>query len=88
MQAQHVTAKTIGLKHANYHAAFVQWTSLCHRRVLHSQFPPLHFECVRIPPYEKENKASSGAEDDTKSAEVGTCKVGHRSDLIGGQSSV
>ena len=43
---------------------------------------------VRIPPYEKENKASSGAEDDTKSAEVGTHEAGHRSDLSGGQSSV
>ena len=31
---------------------------------------------VRIPPYEKENKASSGAEDDAKSVEVGTCEVG------------
>ena len=42
---------------------------------------------VRIPPYEKENKASSGAEDDAKSAEVGTREAGHRSDLNGGQSS-
>ena len=38
----------------------------------------------RIPPYEKQNKASSGAEDDAKSAEVGTREAGHRSDLRGG----
>ena len=39
---------------------------------------------VRILPYEKENKASSGAEDNAKSVEVGTREVGHRSDLSGG----
>ena len=43
---------------------------------------------VRIPPYEKENKVSSGAEDNAKSVEMGTYKAGHRSDLSGGQSSV
>ena len=32
-------------------------------------------------------KVSSGAEDDAKSAEVGTCEAGHWSDLSGGQSS-
>ena len=42
---------------------------------------------IRIPPYEKENKASSGAEDDAKSAEVGSCEVGYQSDLSRGQSS-
>ena len=42
---------------------------------------------VRIPPYEKKNKASSGVEDDAKSAEVGTCEVGQWSDLSGGRSS-
>ena len=42
---------------------------------------------VRIPPNEKENKVSSGAEDDAKSVEVGTRKAGHWSDLSGGQSS-
>ena len=36
----------------------------------------------------KENKASSRAEDDAKSVEVGTHKVGYQSDLSGGQSSV
>ena len=36
---------------------------------------------VKIPPYEKENKASSGAEDSTKSAEVGIREAGHRSNL-------
>ena len=36
----------------------------------------------------KENKASSRAEDDAKSLEVGTHEVGHWSDLSGGQSSV
>ena len=36
---------------------------------------------------EKENKVSSGAENDAKSAEVGTHEAGHRSDLSGGQSS-
>ena len=41
---------------------------------------------VRIPPYDKENKAISGAEDDAKSAEVGTHEVGHRSDLSRAQS--
>ena len=35
-----------------------------------------------------EREQSEGAEDDTKSVEVGTCKVGHQSDLSGGQSSV
>ena len=35
----------------------------------------------------KDNKASSGAEDDAKSVEVGTHKVGHWSDLSRGQSS-
>ena len=39
---------------------------------------------VRIPPYEKKNKASSGAEDNTKLAEVGTHEDGHQSDLSGG----
>ena len=42
---------------------------------------------VRIPPYGKENKASSGAEDNAKSAKVGTHEAGHQSDLSGGQSS-
>ena len=36
----------------------------------------------------KENKASSRAEDDAKSVEVGTHKVGHWSDFSGGQSSM
>ena len=31
---------------------------------------------------------SSGVEDDAKSAEVGTCEAGHRSDLSEGRSSV
>ena len=35
----------------------------------------------------KENKASSGAEDDANSVEVGTRKVGHWINLSGGQSS-
>ena len=35
----------------------------------------------------KENKVSSGAEDDAKSEEVGTREVGHPSDLSGGWSS-
>ena len=30
---------------------------------------------------------SNGTEDNAKSVEVGTCKMGHWSDLIGGQSS-
>ena len=34
----------------------------------------------------KENKASSGAEDDAKSAEVGTHEVGYWSDLGGEQT--
>ena len=42
---------------------------------------------VRIPPYEKENKVSSGAKDNAKSAEVGTHEAGHWSDLRGGGSS-
>ena len=33
------------------------------------------------------SKASSGAEDDAKSAEVGTHEAGHRSDLHGEKSS-
>ena len=37
--------------------------------------------CVRIPLYEKYNKASSRAEDDAKSVEVKTCKVDHQSGL-------
>ena len=35
----------------------------------------------------KENKASSRAEDDAKSAEVGNHEAGHLSNLSGGQSS-
>ena len=35
----------------------------------------------------KEDKAISRAEDDAKSAEVGTCKVGYQSNLSSGQSS-
>ena len=34
----------------------------------------------------KENKSSSGSEDDAKLVEVGTHEVGHQSDLSGGQS--
>ena len=41
-----------------------------------------HFDIVvRIPSLLKENKVSSGAEDNTKSAEVGTHKAGHWSNL-------
>ena len=40
---------------------------------------------LKIPPYGKENKASSRAEDDAESMEVGTQKKGHWSDLGGGQ---
>ena len=40
---------------------------------------PAHI--VRIPPYRKENKASSGAKDDAKSVEVGTREAGHQSNL-------
>ena len=36
----------------------------------------------------KENKVSSGAEDNAKLAEVGTHEVGHWSNLSGGQSSM
>ena len=35
----------------------------------------------------KENKSSSRAEDDTKSAEVKTCEIAYRRNLSGGQSS-
>ena len=43
---------------------------------------------VRIPTYGKKTKASSGAEEDAKSAEVETHKTGHRSDLSGRRSSM
>ena len=43
---------------------------------------------VKNPSLWKENKVSSRAEDDDKSAEVGTHEVGHRSDLSRGQSSM
>ena len=50
------------------------------------RLPPLLLGtlAVRIPPYEK---ASSRAEDNTKSAEVETREVGHWSDLSRGRSS-
>ena len=41
--------------------------------ILHLGYHAVH---VRILPYEKENKASSGAEDNAKSAEVGTREAG------------
>ena len=40
------------------------------------------------PSFWEENKMSSGAKDDAKSAAVGTREVGHRSDLNRGRSSV
>ena len=46
----------------------------------------LHCNC-KDPSLLKENKASSRAEDDAKSVEVGTHEAGHQSDLSGGQSS-
>ena len=36
---------------------------------------------IRNPSLWEENKVSSRAEDDAKSAEVGTCKAGHQSNL-------
>ena len=47
----------------------------------------LHSGECKDPSLWKENKASSGAEDDAKSAEVGTHEVGHWSNLSGGRSS-
>ena len=44
-------------------------------------------EIYKDPSLWKENKANSGAKDDTKSVEVGTSEAGHQSDLSGGQSS-
>ena len=46
----------------------------------------IHSKC-KDPSLWKENKVSNGAEDGAKSTEVGTHKVGHGSDLSGGQSS-
>ena len=46
-----------------------------------------YMRTAKIPHYEKQNKASSGAEEDAKSAELGTYEVCHQSDLSKGQSS-
>ena len=56
-----------------------QATAYCYQLILDD----LHYLC-KDPSLWKENKASSRAEDNTKSAEVGTYEVGHWSDLSGG----